>query len=93
MRVGSQLHALAALPPGKRPGIHCIGGWVGSKAGLDGCGKSRLHQDSNPGPSRARSESLYGLSHPGPHNSMQSKLNFLLKFAKSKNDRKKNARS
>ena len=24
----------------ERPGTHCIGGWVGSRAGLDGCGKS-----------------------------------------------------
>jgi len=23
------------------PGTHCIGGWVGPRAGLDGCGKSR----------------------------------------------------
>jgi len=29
------------LYPLERPGIHCIGGWVGFKAGLDGCGKSR----------------------------------------------------
>ena len=41
MRVGGQLHAPAALPPGKRPGTHCIGGWVGPRAGLGGCGKSR----------------------------------------------------
>jgi hypothetical protein len=39
--VGGQRHALAALPPGKRPGTHCIGGWVGPKAGLEGCRKSR----------------------------------------------------
>jgi hypothetical protein len=26
MGVGGQLHAPAALPPGKRPGTHCIGG-------------------------------------------------------------------
>ena len=25
----------------KRPGTHCIGGWVGPRAGLDGCGKYR----------------------------------------------------
>jgi hypothetical protein len=24
-----------------RLGTHCIGGWVGPRAGLDGCGKSR----------------------------------------------------
>ena len=23
----------------ERPGTHCIGGWVGPRAGLDGCGK------------------------------------------------------
>jgi len=23
----------------ERPGIHCIGGWVGPRVGLDGCGK------------------------------------------------------
>jgi hypothetical protein len=28
-------------PPGKRLGTHCIEGWVGSRAGMDGCGKSR----------------------------------------------------
>ena len=37
--------------PGKRPGTHCVGSWVGSKAGLDGCGKSLHHRDSIPGPS------------------------------------------
>ena len=50
MRVGGQLHAPAALPPGKRPGTHCIVGWVGPRAGLDGCEKSRLYRDSIPGP-------------------------------------------
>jgi hypothetical protein len=49
MRVGGQFHAPAALPPGKRPGTHCIGGWVGPRAGLDGCEKSRPHRDSIPG--------------------------------------------
>jgi hypothetical protein len=29
MWVGGQLHAPAALPPGKRPGTHFTGGWVG----------------------------------------------------------------
>jgi len=63
--VGGQRHAPAALAPGKRPGTHCIGGWVGPMAGLDGCGKSRLIGIRSP--SRpVRSESLYRLSHPGP---------------------------
>ena len=39
--VGGQRHAPAALYPRERPGTHCIGGWVGPRAGLDGCGKSR----------------------------------------------------
>ena len=45
MGVGGQLHAPAALPPGKRPGTHFIGGWVGPRADLDGCEKSRPHRD------------------------------------------------
>ena len=50
MGVGGQLHTPAALPPAKRPGTHCIGGWVDKSAGLDGCRKSRLQRDSSPGP-------------------------------------------
>jgi hypothetical protein len=45
MGVGGQRHASAALPLGKRPGTHCIGGQVGSEVGLDWCGKSRPHRD------------------------------------------------
>ena len=33
------------LYPRERPGTHCIGGWMGSRAGLDRCGKSRSHRD------------------------------------------------
>jgi hypothetical protein len=33
----------------ERPGTHCIGGWVGPRAGLDGYAKSRPHRDSIPG--------------------------------------------
>ena len=29
-----------SIYPWERPGIHCIGGWVGPGAGLDRCGKS-----------------------------------------------------
>jgi hypothetical protein len=39
MAVGGQRHAPAALHT-KRPGTHCIGGWVGLRAGLDGCVES-----------------------------------------------------
>jgi len=48
MGVDGQHHDPAALPPGKGPGIHFIGGWVSLRADLDGCGKSRLHWDSTP---------------------------------------------
>ena len=34
--MGGQCHIPATLPPGKRPGTHCIGGWVGHRASLDG---------------------------------------------------------
>ena len=33
---------------GERPGTHCIGGWVGPGAGLDGRGKSRPPPGFNP---------------------------------------------
>ena len=33
-------------PWGKRPSIHCTGGWQGPRGSLDGCRKSRLHWDS-----------------------------------------------
>jgi hypothetical protein len=39
------------LYPRERPGTHCIGGWVGPRARLDVCEKSRPHRDSIPGPS------------------------------------------
>jgi hypothetical protein len=38
--MGGQRHAPAALPL-ERPGTHCIGGWVGPRAALNGCRKSR----------------------------------------------------
>ena len=41
MGVGGQRHAPAALPPGKIR-YPLYRGWVGHRAGLDGCGKSRL---------------------------------------------------
>jgi hypothetical protein len=48
--MGGKRHSPSALPPGKKLGTHCIGGWVGPRAGLGGCGKSRPHRDSIPGP-------------------------------------------
>ena len=34
---GSQRHDPAALPPEKRPGTNFKGGWLGPRAGLNGC--------------------------------------------------------
>jgi len=48
MGVGGQHHAPAALASGKRPCTHCIGGWVGTRAGLNGCIKSRPPQGFDP---------------------------------------------
>jgi len=50
MGVGGQRQAPAALPPGKTryPLCRRLGG---PRTGLDGCGKSRPHRDSIPGPS------------------------------------------
>jgi hypothetical protein len=44
----------SASSPGRslhreRPGSRCTIGWVGPRACLDRCGKSRLHRDSIPG--------------------------------------------
>jgi hypothetical protein len=52
MEVNGQLHAPAALPPGKEPpGTHCIGGWVGPRAGLDAVVRRKIsspYWDTNP---------------------------------------------
>jgi hypothetical protein len=49
MGEAGQRHAPATLPPGKRPGTHCIWAWVGPRASLDWCGKSHPYGDSIPG--------------------------------------------
>jgi len=41
--VRGQLHAMAALPPGKKtPGIYWIGDWEGPRAGLDAVEKRNV---------------------------------------------------
>ena len=50
MGVGGQRQALTALLPGKRPGTHFTGGWLGNRAGLGGYGKCGPHRDLIPGP-------------------------------------------
>ena len=62
---GSASRPGRTLPPG-RPGTHCIGGWVGLRAGLDRCGKSRPHRDSIPGPSSPQAVAIL-TTLPGPH--------------------------
>ena len=47
-----QRQPLAVLPPGKRPGTHCIGGSVGHRAGMNRCEKFRPQRDSIIGPER-----------------------------------------
>ena len=49
MGVGGQRHAPAALLR-ERPGSYRIGGWVGPRAGLDGCEKSRPPAGFDPRP-------------------------------------------
>jgi len=46
------------LYPREILGTHCTGGWVGPRAGLDRCGKSRPHRVSIP---RKSSQLLYRL--------------------------------
>ena len=43
--MGAQLHALAALPSGNNLGTHCIGGWVGPRAGLNTCKIPQPYRD------------------------------------------------
>ena len=48
--VGGQRHALAALPPGKKPSTHCTGGWWGPGPVLTGAENLAAHWDPIPGP-------------------------------------------
>ena len=67
MGVGGRLHAPAALPPGKDPvPIVQEAGWAPGPA-WTGEGKSRPSTGIRSPDRRARSESLYRLSYPGPH--------------------------
>ena len=49
----------------ERPGTLCIGGGVGPRAGLDGCGKSRPPTGTRSPNRPARSESLYRQNYRG----------------------------
>ena len=52
-------------PPGMRTCILCIGGWVGPRAGLDGCRKLAFFGVRSPY-SPAHKKSPYRPSYPGP---------------------------
>jgi hypothetical protein len=60
--VSGQQHARAALYPQERPGIHCTGGWVGPRAGLEGA-KYLVPTGFDSGPSSPVAQSLYRLSY------------------------------
>jgi hypothetical protein len=47
-------------------GTNSTWGWVGPRAGVDGCEKPRPHRDSIPD-RPARGQSLHGLRYPAPH--------------------------
>jgi hypothetical protein len=70
------------LYPREPIGTRCIGGWAAFRAGLDGCGKSRLQRDSIPGPA-SPSTSLYRLSYRGPHtlSNKEENVYFVIVFA------------
>jgi hypothetical protein len=54
------------LDPRERPGTHYIRGWVGFRAGLDGCGKSRSPPGFDPQTIQpvASSYTDYGIAAP-----------------------------
>jgi len=57
--VRGQRHAPAAPYPRERSGTHCTGGWVGLRAGLDRCGKSRPTGIQSPDrPARRQSHTI-----------------------------------
>jgi len=57
MEVSGQLHATAALPPGKQPRTHRTEGWVGPRPGLDAVTK-RKKSLSLPGEARTPVNSI-----------------------------------
>jgi len=59
MEVSGQLHAPAALLPGKEPpGTHWIGGWLGLRAGLDAVVKRKY-----PSPYRDLTPIIHPVAH------------------------------
>jgi hypothetical protein len=79
-----QRHVPAVVYPRERPNTHCAGGWVGPRAGLDRCEKSRPYRDSIPGPSSPYPVTI-PTELPGLHNQDSSciKEKFVKKFHRS----------
>jgi hypothetical protein len=51
MEMSGQLHPPVALPPGKEPLVHWIGGWMGPRAVVDAVVKKKIpspRRESNP---------------------------------------------
>ena len=63
----------------ERPGTHCIGGWAGPRAGLDGCEISRTPPGFDPRTVLPVAQSLYRLSYPDPHILILYNLNHIAK--------------
>jgi hypothetical protein len=81
--VSGQLHAPAALPPGKEParGTHWIGGWVGPIAGQDYMENWKFLTQTRPELRLlfrwASSQSLYRSSYRGSHHCGDNKIQAL----------------
>jgi len=74
--VRGQRHAPAAFNPRERPGTHCTGGWVGPRAGLDRCGKSRPPPPGfDPRTVQSVRQSLYRLSYSALFYYTEQRLN------------------
>jgi len=70
--VGGQLHAPAALLPGKDTGTHCIEDWVSSRTGLVTVVKTKIsfpvHVENRTSVVHPAAKSLYWLTYPGSNN-------------------------
>jgi hypothetical protein len=68
MVVGGQRYSSVALPLGKRPDTHCVGGWMAPRPGLDrgeNLAPARIRSPDHPG----RRNLLYRLRYLGPQRS------------------------
>jgi hypothetical protein len=75
--VGGQLYIPAALPPGKQPVTHLIGGWVGPRASLDTAVRRKFPAPAGTRTPQSSSPQLstIPLSYPGSWNPLLMFLN------------------